>query len=125
MRKLSNTFMGKNRRTTPTLVLPTKAGETAPRKINVEDYEIIREYAFKNKITMLDATERLHNKLKILYEKDKNILDYVSKNEHKESEQKSIRLTTNFNDFLKMLSNESRIPVKYIISHFIKEILGK
>lgn len=120
MKKLTGAFGKKKKEKIPTLVLPTKVGnETVPRKINEVDHDFLKEYAFKRRLTMLDATEHLFHKIKEEIETKSTEIINLDESMEFESE-KSIRLSTEFNDYLKGLSHETKTPMKFIFSFFVE-----
>lgn len=120
MKKLSGKFSKKEKTDTPTLIIPTtKTEETVPRKINKSDYEFLRLYAFKSQITVLQATDRLFQMIKNEVENKSTSIIKVQEDNEKNPE-KSIRLSKEFNDYLKGLSFETNVPMKSIISFFVQ-----
>lgn len=120
MKKLSGKFSKKEKTDTPTLIIPTtKTEETVPRKINKSDYEFLRLYAFKSQITVLQATDRLFQMIKNEVENKSTSIIKVQEDNEKNPE-KSIRLSKEFNDYLKGLSFETNVPMKFIISFFVQ-----
>ncbi len=120
MKKLTGAFGNKKKEETPTLVLPTKVGDTVPRKIDEMDHDFLKEFAFKKRFTMLEATEGLFGKIQNeIKEKSTSIISVDVENIETKRE-KSIRLSSDFNDYLKTLSYETNIPMKFIFSFFIE-----
>lgn len=120
MKKLSGKFSKKEKTDTPTLIIPTtKTEETVPRKINQSDYEFLRLYAFKSQITVLQATDKLFQMIKNEVENKSTSIIKVQEDNEKKPE-KSIRLSKEFNDYLKGLSFETNVPMKFIISFFVQ-----
>lgn len=121
MKKLSSAFGKKEQKKTPTLVLPTKVGEaTVPRKIDESDHDFLKEYAFRKRYTMLEATEGLFGKIRKEVEKKSTSIIVVDVEGIETKGEKSIRLSADFNDYLKTLSHETKVPMKFIFSFFIE-----
>ncbi len=120
MKKLSGKFTKKEKTDTPTLIIPTtKTEETVPRKINKADYEFLRLYAFKKQITVLQATDELFQMIKNEVENKSAAIIKIQEDNDKKPE-KSIRLSKEFNDYLKALNFETKVPMKFIISFFVQ-----
>lgn len=120
MKKLSGVF-GKNKKEeTPTLVLPTTVGDTVPRKIDESDHDFLKEYAFRKRYTMLEATDVLFKKIQIEIEEKSNSIINVDVDGIETKKEKSIRLSSEFNDYLKTLSHETKVPMKFIFAFFIE-----
>lgn len=120
MKKLGGAFGKKKKEDTPTLVLPTKVGDTVPRKIVESDHDFLKEYAFRKRYTMLVATEDLFERMrKEIEEKSTSIIEVDLEGVETKGE-KSIRLSSDFNDYLKTLSHETKVPMKSIFSFFIE-----
>lgn len=93
--------------------------KTVPRQIKASDYEFLRVYAFRTNQTMLDATNELHRRIeKEVKEKTPSIIKKTDGGQKKE--QRSIRLSVEFNDYLKYLSSETRVPMIHILSFFLE-----
>lgn len=125
MKKLSGAFTKNDNRKKSTALTKKRVVDvesTTPRKINESDYEIIRRYAFENKLTMLEATENIYEEMKKLYSSEKENLRSIDLEEYTSPNQKSIRISIDFNDYLKEKTNEIRVPSKFILSYFIKHL---
>lgn len=121
MKKLSSAFGKKEQKKTPTLVLPTKVSEvTVPRKIDELDHDFLKEYAFRKRYTMLEATEVLFGKMRKEIEEKSTSIIIVDVEGIETKGEKSIRLSSEFNDYLKTLSHETKVPMKFIFSFFIE-----
>lgn len=122
MKKLSSAFSNddtKKKSSALTKENIVKVEETTPRKINESDYEVIRKFAFDNKLSMLEATEYLYKEIDEIYFTQKDKLCNADLEYFKSTNQKSIRISSDFNNYLKEKSNETRIPLKFILSYFI------
>lgn len=120
MKKLTGAFGKKKKEETPTLVLPTKVGDTVPRKIDESDHDFLKEYAFRKRFTMLEATEGLFGKIREEIEEKSISIISVDVEGIETKGEKSIRLSSEFNDYLKTLSHETKVPMKFIFSFFIE-----
>ncbi len=94
--------------------------ETVPRKIFESDYEFIRNYAFRKNIKMLEATEIIHKKIRDEVESKSPSIINIDGDLLDGAKEKSMRLSVEFINYLKYLSNETRIPMKFIISFFVQ-----
>lgn len=121
MKKLSSVFKNDNKKKSSALT-NVKAEETTPRKINEDDYEVIRTYAFQNKLTMLQTTELLHEEIQKSFEDKKDSLCNMDMEEFQSPNQKSIRISVALNEYLREKSNEIRVPSKMIFSFFVNNL---
>lgn len=126
MRSLSGAFNSDSEKKGSSLIAKSvEPEETVPRKILEDDYEFIREYAFRMKLKMLEATDKIYKKIRDEIEKKSTSIINIDVDEIDVTNQKSIRLSTEFNDYLKYLNKETRIPMKFIISFFIQYFKGE
>ncbi|MCW1929557.1 hypothetical protein [Bhargavaea beijingensis] len=100
-----------------TLILRKDDEQTVPRQIKASDYEYLRLYAFRTNQKMLDATNHLYKRIK--EEVEEKTPSIIKVDEVQREEQKSIRLSVDFNNYLKYLSSETRVPMIHILSFFL------
>lgn len=106
-----------NKKKSSTLTEKVEVEKTTSRKIFMNDYELLRRYAFFTNQTVTEATEIIHEKIsKEIAEKGVAILPPLIKEEIESEEQKNIRITVTFNQYLRDLSKETSIPAKYLLS---------
>ncbi len=118
MKKLSGAFNNaETKKKSSTLI--KKAEDSIPRKINENDYEFIRKYAYENNLSMFESTEYIFGKIRDEYENQKDNLLNDNLEVYKSKTLKSIRISNDFNEYLKSKTNETKIPSKSILSYFI------
>lgn len=125
MKKLSNAFTDNDKRKKSSALTKKRVVDvesTTPRKINEKDYEIIRRYAFENKLTILQATENIYEEIKTIFPEKKEHLSNIDIEEYTSPNQKSIRISSNFSEYLKEKTHEIRVPSKFIFSYFIEQL---
>lgn len=119
MKQLSGALANakENKKKSTTLTENVEVEKTTSRKIFKEDYDLLRKYAFFTDTTVTEALETIYS---MLSEEIKNkgigILTEVSKEKFESEEQKNIRISVSFNQYLKDLSKETKIPAKYLLS---------
>lgn len=119
MKQLSGALANtkENKKKSTTLTEAVESEKTTSRKIFKEDYELLRKYAFFTDTTVTEALDMIYGKLtEEIKTKGAGILPEVSKEEIESEEQKNIRISVNFNKYLKDLSKETKIPAKYLLS---------
>lgn len=119
MKQLSGALANtkENKKKSTTLTETVEAEKTTSRKIFKEDYELLRKYAFFTDTTVTEALDMIYGKLtEDIKTKGTGILLEVTKEEIESEEQKNIRISVNFNKYLKDLSKETKIPAKYLLS---------
>lgn len=130
MKELDDVFQNKTKKKASVLTESLKTKKVKeramPRKVHFEDYEAIRLFAFKNRITMLEATEELFNKAKNEIENSKtNFYNKVSDVKYSldSNDLKNVRMSNEFIKFLKELSVKTDVPSLNILSYFVSEHL--
>lgn len=119
MKQLSGALANtkENKKKSTTLTEDVEVEKTTSRKIFKEDYELLRKYAFFTETTVTEALNMIYGKLsEEIKIKGPGILPEITKEEIESEEQKNIRISVDFNKYLKELSKETKIPAKYLLS---------
>lgn len=116
MRELDSVF--KEKKSKPASLVRQNKNEAIPKKIYEDDYELIRNYAFHNDITMTQTTERILN---YINEQNINNYDDFFKNvEERADEIKSMRMSKKFFKKIKEINHITRIPMLQLISFCVQ-----
>lgn len=106
-----------NKKKSTTLTVNVESEKTTSRKIFNEDYDLLRKYAFFTDTTITEALDMIYHKLsKEIETKGSDILPEAEKEKFEGEEQKNVRISVDFNQYLKELSKETKIPAKYLLS---------
>lgn len=119
MKQLSGALANtkENKKKSTTLTETVEAEKTTSRKIFKDGYELLRKYGFFTDTNITEALDMIYNKLKKDIEtKGSNILPEVDKEKLESQEQKNVRISVSFNQYLRDLSKETKIPAKYLLS---------
>lgn len=126
--ELSTTQTPKKKSTTLTQGIDTE--KTTSRKIFLSDYKLLDLYAWSTEQSVTSALNEIHNRLKeVIKEKGVSVLNPISKEDIEDDSPKNIRISSDFNQYLKDLSKETKIPAKYLLTvcleYFKEELIGE
>lgn len=115
MKKLDDVFKKDKGKKSSILNKKIKTNKTltVSRKIYQDDYEIIRSFAYENRITLLETTEYLYDSIKDknLQLEEEKIVNHIS--EINKENLKNIRIPKDFNRILRGISEEYNLPPRY------------
>lgn len=111
----------KKENTKPASLVQENRNKAIPKKVFASDYEIIREYAFHNDITMIETTERILDFLEEQNIRDYN--DYFKNTKERSEEVKSMRMSKAFFQKIKKINHITRIPMLQVISFCIEKTI--
>lgn len=130
MKKLDDVFKKDKEKKSSILSKKIKANNdlSVPRKIYNSDYEIIREFAFKNRLTLLEVTEYLYEFIKdgssgIKKADVENHINVMEDDEFERENLKSIRTSSNLFKVLRKISEEKNITLRHLLSFLVHENL--
>lgn len=113
--ELSKSQTPKKKSTTLTQGIDSE--KTTSRKIFISDYKLLDLYAWSTEQSLTSATNEVHKRLKEAVEKKgSSILNPIKKEDKEGEAQKNIRISADFNQYLKDLSKETKIPAKYLLT---------
>lgn len=126
--ELSTTQTPKKKSTTLTQGIDTE--KTTSRKIFLSDYKLLDLYAWSTEQSVTNALNEIHNRLKeVIKEKGVSVLSPIAKEDIEDDSPKNIRISSDFNQYLKDLSKETKIPAKYLLTvcleYFKEELIGE
>lgn len=117
--ELATSQTPKKKSTTLTQGIDTE--KTTSRKIFLSDYKLLDLYAWSTEQSVTSAMNEVHKRLKeAVEEKGSSILNPITKEDIEDEAQKNIRISAEFNQYLKDLSKETKIPAKYLLTVFLK-----
>lgn len=119
MKELDNALKKGN--TKPASLVKENKNKAIPKKIFERDYEIIREYAYLNNVTMIETTERILEFIE--NEHISNYNDYFKNVEDVSEEVKSMRMSKAFFEKIKEINHITRIPMLQLISFCVKKTI--
>lgn len=104
--------------------------KTTSRKIFLSDYKLLDLYAWSTEQSVTSALNEIHNRLKVVIkEKGVSVLNPITKEDIEDDSPKNIRISSDFNQYLKDLSKETKIPAKYLLTvcleYFKEELIGE
>ncbi len=113
-----------------TLTQGIEMERTTSRKIFLSDYKLLDLYAWSTDQSVTSALNEIHARLMVIIkEKGFSILKPIDKEKIDGEEQKNIRISADFNQYLKMLSKETKIPAKYLLTvcleYFKEELVAE
>lgn len=132
MKKLSGELLTtqtpKKKSTTLTQGIDTE--KTTSRKIFLSDYKLLDLYAWSTEQSVTSALNEIQNRLKdVIKEKGVSVLSPIEKEDIEDDSPKNIRISSDFNQYLKDLSKETKIPAKYLLTvcleYFKEELIGE
>ncbi|MDJ0333279.1 hypothetical protein [Planococcus sp. S3-L1] len=126
--ELSTTQTPKKKSTTLMQEIDTE--KTTSRKIFLSDYKLLDLYAWSTEQSVTSALNEIHNRLKaVIKEKGVSVLNPITKEDIEDDSPKNIRISSDFNQYLKDLSKETKIPAKYLLTvcleYFKEELIGE
>ncbi|MGE6370588.1 hypothetical protein ACQKDB_15790 [Planococcus kocurii] len=126
--ELSTTQTPKKKSTTLMQEIDTE--KTTSRKIFLSDYKLLDLYAWSTEQSVTSALNEIHNRLKVVIkEKGVSVLNPITKEDIEDDSPKNIRISSDFNQYLKDLSKETKIPAKYLLTvcleYFKEELIGE
>lgn len=117
--ELSQSQTPKKKSTTLTQGIDSE--KTTSRKIFLSDYKLLDLYAWSTDQSVTSALNEVYKRLKeAVEEKGSAILVPIEKEELEGEAQKNIRISAEFNQYLKDLSKETKIPAKYLLTVCLK-----
>lgn len=133
MKKLSGSLANDikpNKKATSFIQKASSAKETTSRKILIEDYEYLRRYAFHTDSNVTAVLDKIYELMQpVIVEKGLEILDLPEeKTKGDKNTDRNVRISVNFNKYLKELSLDTNYPVKVLLSTIVdlaKETLEK
>lgn len=113
--KLSKSQTPKEKSTILTQGIGTE--KTTSRKIFLSDYKLLDLYAWSTERSVTGVLNEIYSRLKkVIEEEGVSVLPLINRDEIEGEEEKNIRISMDFNQYLKTLSKETRIPVKYLLT---------
>lgn len=116
MKSLGSLSNNGSKKKSSTLIESVEVETTTSRKIMKSDYDLLKRYAFYTDQNMTSALNVIYNKIsKEINNKGYQILPTVNE-DNESSEQKNVRISVEFNRYLKELSFKTDIPAKYLLT---------